>query len=327
VKQEAFFRRFFIRKSVSIVGNNSGQAVIEYVLLLIVVVSLVLGLRGVFTSMNSFMTDMIGGYITCLMEYGELPALGVEENELKQHKDGAGKRCPVPRFVASTSFGNSTGGGSGGPGSSGSANGSGSSKSSGRNGGKSASKNGDGSDSSDGSSDSKRGGGSSSNSRSSARGRSSSSPYSRGQISRAGGFSTADNPSDLNNATKTKALEAPEEDSGSGDTSRSRRNSRRSARANAKYKALVGKMAEDLQKNVRTPRKPSSTLLAVDEGFRMTVVKRNFTPPEQKPYIEEKPEEGFQFGSFLKWIIIAGIIIACFILFGGQVMNYSNSDS
>ncbi len=314
-----------------VIGNNQGQAVIEYILLLVIIVSLVLGMRGVFGAMNTFMTDMIGGYVSCLMEYGELPSLGVEDSDLKQHKDGDGKRCPLPSFSAAASFGGGyTGGAGGSSGGSGSGSGSGGNgKNASGSGGKGgeASKSGSSGDSSDGDGSSRSGSSKSSSSRASARGRGSS-PYSRGQISRSTGFSTADNPQDLNDTSKIKAISAAEDESSDGgDVSGGRRSYRRSSSARPKYKALVGKMAEEVQKSTRVPRKPGSTLLSTDEGYRMTVVKRNFTPPEVKPPPEEKPQEGFGFGNFLKWIIIAGIIIACFILFGGQVMNYSNSDS
>lgn len=331
VKQEAFLRRFFENKLISVVHNNRGQAVIEYILLLVIVVSLVLGLRGVFGAMNTFMSDMIGGYVSCLMEYGELPALGVEESDLKQHKEGDGKRCPLPTFSAAAAFGGGSTGGTGGTGGA-TGGGSGNGSNNGKNGnngrgGSNASKSGNQSNQSADAEDSSRGNGSGSKSRTAARGRGSS-PYSRGQISRTGSAATADNPQDLNDTPKVKAIAGAEEESGgAGDLAGGRRGSRRASPVRPKYKALTGKMAEDVQKSVRIARKPGSTLLAVDEGYRMTVVKRNFTPPEVKPPPEEKPEEGFSFGNFLKWIIIAGIIIACVILFGGQVLNYSNSDS
>lgn len=328
VKQEPILQRIFRINHISAVTNNRGQAVVEYVLLMIVVVSLILGLRGVFSSMNTFMSDMIGGYVSCLMEYGELPSFGIDDSELKQHKDGAGKKCPVPRFSPSANLGGSSTGGTG-SGGSGTSNGASNGKNgSGSKSGSSASNGGNGSDGSGGSGGSGSGG-SSSGSRGN-RGRAGSSPYSRGQISRAGntGFGKADNPQELNANGKIRAIDVGEgEGSNYEGSSRGRRRSRRTFTEKPKYKALAGKMAEDVQKNVKTPRKPTSTLLAVDEGFRMTVVKRNFTPPERKPELEEKREEEFTFGGFLKWIIIAGIVIACFILFGGQALNYSNSDN
>ena len=64
-----------------------------------------------------------------------------------------------------------------------------------------------------------------------------------------------------------------------------------------------------------------------EEGYRFLPQKRTFNPPKWDAPKEEAKDEGFDFGNFMKWIIIAGIVIAAFILFGGQVMNYSNSDN
>lgn len=328
MKQEAFFRKILLNQSTSLIGNTRGQAVIEYILLLVIVVSLVLGMRGVFSSMNNFMSDIVGGYVSCLMEYGELPSLGVEESDLKQHKDGAGKRCPYPSFSAVTAFAG-TSAGSGGTGTSGAGGSGGNKGAAGRGAGKGSSGakgSGDGSDTNKEPSGS---GSSSGNSSRTGRGRNSS-PYSRGQISRSGGGkSTADNPQDLNSNAKIKTIDDAGEGQGElGDGgSAVRRGSRRATPGRSKYKALSGKMAEELDRGARIPRKPGSTLLATEEGYRLTVLKRTINPPDTKQKIEEEKDESFNFGNFMKWIIIAGILIACFILFGGQVMNYSNSDS
>ncbi|MBC7457237.1 MAG: hypothetical protein H7235_03090 [Bdellovibrionaceae bacterium] len=50
-------------------------------------------------------------------------------------------------------------------------------------------------------------------------------------------------------------------------------------------------------------------------------------PPQRAvAAVAEEPETEMGFGYFLKWIMIAGIGIAIFIFFGGQIMNYNNSD-
>ena len=302
---------------------------IEYILLLVITVSLVLGLRGVFTSMNNFMSDFMGKYIVCLMEYGELPALGVEEADLKKHKDGAeGRKCDFQKYSAAfTGPANSAGSGTNGGGPN---DGNGKAGTDGKNGsnspgsttGSTSSKNNDasksGSDSSDGS-------GSSSSKRSAAR----SSPYTNGQISNSGSYASADVPG----STAGKKIKILDDEVGKGRnaaaTDSSRSNQKRVSYQNGKYKAITGNMAEQIKKNSKMrPRKPSSNLLGSDEGgYRFVPHKKTFNPPDPKPDLVEKPDEGFQFGNFLKWLIIAGIVIACFVLFGGQVLNYSNSDS
>jgi hypothetical protein len=86
-------------------------------------------------------------------------------------------------------------------------------------------------------------------------------------------------------------------------------------------------MAEEIDKKSKMyARKPSSkTVKMADEGYRFTPYKKTFTPPKSEKYVEQANDEPFELGNFFKWLIIAGIVIACFILFGGQVMNYSNS--
>jgi len=58
-------------------SNSQGQAVIEYILLLVVSVSLVLGLTyQIFTPMKSFIDDYMGSYVQCLLDTGTLPKFG-----------------------------------------------------------------------------------------------------------------------------------------------------------------------------------------------------------------------------------------------------------
>lgn len=62
-------------KSVS--SKESGQAVIEYILVLIVVVSILLGVMWQFNDgFRKFTNSYFGDYLACLLELGELPALG-----------------------------------------------------------------------------------------------------------------------------------------------------------------------------------------------------------------------------------------------------------
>lgn len=61
--------------SISTLRNQAGQAVIEYVLLLVVIVALLLAAKGLFAGANQFISSYIGDYFICLMDYGELPKL------------------------------------------------------------------------------------------------------------------------------------------------------------------------------------------------------------------------------------------------------------
>ena len=73
--------------------NQSGQAAIEYVLLIVVIVSLIFGVKKAFNNVDDFISHYIGDYVTCLMEYGELPSLGVVAADQKKHLGGTGKKC------------------------------------------------------------------------------------------------------------------------------------------------------------------------------------------------------------------------------------------
>lgn len=62
-------------KSVS--SKQSGQAIIEYILVLLVVVSILMGVMWQFNdAFRKFSNSYFGNYLACLLEVGELPALG-----------------------------------------------------------------------------------------------------------------------------------------------------------------------------------------------------------------------------------------------------------
>lgn len=61
-------------------GSNNGQAVIEYTLILVVTVSLILALSSqLFKPFGDFVSNYMGKYVGCLLEYGELPTLGSDQ--------------------------------------------------------------------------------------------------------------------------------------------------------------------------------------------------------------------------------------------------------
>lgn len=335
MKQAPIFNFFSKKRQRKVVLNQGGQALVEYVLMLVVIVSLILSLRGVFTSMNSFMSDFMGEYIVCLMEYGELPSLGVSNSDLKQHDGGTGgKKCEFRKFSGAVVFGGGGGGGPGGPGSGGGSGG-GPGGGSGKNSSSAGGKNGQsGSSSKNGASNKDSGDSSDNDSAGSSRGSSSSAkrsrgatPYANGQISRSGSGSTADAPQDLNNE-KVKVLsdsEGSKKSDGRG-ADYGRNQGRNTTYSNGKYKAITGAMAEEIEKKSKmSPRKPGSTILKAEGGYRFLPAKKTISPPEKTRVIEEKKDESFSFGFFFKWLIIAGIVIMCFIVFGGGALNFSNS--
>lgn len=60
-------------------NDQSGQALVEYVLLLAIAVALILGLMNQFyRPFGDWMKDYMGAYLECLIDVGELPSLGYE---------------------------------------------------------------------------------------------------------------------------------------------------------------------------------------------------------------------------------------------------------
>lgn len=294
--------------------------------MLVVTVSLLLGMRGAFSNVSDFMYSYVGEYTACLMEYGELPTLGVSDTDLKNHTGGSGKVCDTKFGGFTLAGGIQSNGGSGGSTPSGSGNSS-SSTSNSANGKSSRSA----SSSSSDSSANKKAGDSSDDASALSGAKSSASPYDSGKISRANsksGFGTADGRSNLAGNDKVKIIE---EGDGTG-SSRSDRDNGLDSRSRVhyqrdNYKAITGPQEEELRRHNRAPKAPTAKVLTViDEGGRLGPRKSTITPPERKTAsMEDKGEEGFSFGKFMKWLIIAAMFIAIFLFFGSQVMNFMNS--
>ena len=66
-----------MKNKVTSIRSNAGQAVVEYILVLVVVVGLILGaLYQLNTAFQVWANSYFGEYLVCLMETGELPTLG-----------------------------------------------------------------------------------------------------------------------------------------------------------------------------------------------------------------------------------------------------------
>lgn len=66
------------------IKNNRGQGTIEYILILIITVAILIGLGSQFYKpFGRFLENYMGEYLQCLLETGELPALGVEDPNLE----------------------------------------------------------------------------------------------------------------------------------------------------------------------------------------------------------------------------------------------------
>lgn len=287
----------------------------EYILLLVISVGLIMGASKAFKGLNSFMDSYIGDYTICLMEYGELPTLGVQEISQKTHVGAPGCDQKFASFTLSSGRPPTGGSGLGSRGGGGGKSGTGGSN---KNSSSSANKasNEDDSNADDGSG--KRRGPRSSGG---------ASAYAKGQINRSNDLGTADGPSGAGNK-KSKILEEDE-----GEENRRRRGSNSNtsafAKSRVKYKAIRGALAEEIKKrSPKLPREPARTIVAVSSqtGNKFGPYKKTFTPPEPKKIeVSQDDGSGFSFGNILRWLIIGGMIIALIVFFGGQIMNYSNS--
>lgn len=319
------FRRLFL--------NENGQAVVEYILLIVVVISLVFGAKKAFSHVDDFISHYIGDYVTCLMEYGELPSLGVAAGDQKRHLDGSGKKCDEDFAGFTFEDGRPSNGGAGGGGGSGSTGtgrtGTGTNGNSANNGNKNSSSN-----AAKGGSNAKSGSDSGSDSgselgggRNGSRSGKQQAPYAKGAINRSNSLTTNDAFDD--GGRKVRVLEEDEE------AKKKKKNSglagfrsRGGSYGNDRYRAITGIMQAEMEKTLpRKPRAPASTIVRLkDDGNRLGPYSKTFTPPPVKaPQVKEEDNTGFSFGFFIRWLLIAAMILAIIVFFGGQIMNYSNS--
>lgn len=74
--------------SLSRLRNKQGQSIIEYTLILLVTVSILLLLMQVmFKPFGEFISNYMGKYTACLLEYGELPSMGSETNPVDEDSE------------------------------------------------------------------------------------------------------------------------------------------------------------------------------------------------------------------------------------------------
>ena len=294
--------------------DQSGQAVVEYILLLVVSISIIVGLKNAFKNAGDFVNKYVGAYTQCLMEYGELPSLGLDDAELTKHKNDAEEGCN-PKFKNFT-FAEGRPPVESGSSSSKSKSGSTSSEKSQKSSAESR-QSGKTADSANSSSSGSAG--------SSGSGKNTS-PYTSGSIRRNGSGSVADG------ARASKVKEIEEQVEGGPDRRSPGTETRTVYRVREKYRALTGKMADEYEKNANktAKREPGrqSAIKPSEDGYQPGPRTGYAKQPERKvAAVEEEKDSGWGLGNLVKWIMIIGIIIAIVIFFGGQIMNYSNSDS
>jgi hypothetical protein len=308
--------------------SRSGQAVVEYLLLMVIIVAICIGIGKGFGVLNTFLNKYIGEYVVCLMEYGELPSLGSKAPELTRHLSGTGRKCD-DKFSAFTfesgraAYGSGPGGGRNGSGGNNSnsandpngQNGNSNSKNS------NAAKKGSDDGSNSGNAGNNGSGGSDGD------GSGSKSPYRNGQIARAGSpYGTSDG---FDDSQRVKIIALDEEE----DTSRKRKNKNYSVMRNdydrSGYRAVTGRMQEEYQKAIKNKinRAPSTSVTKISATgsgllpYKKTLPQRSF----EKPKEQTTDNSGFSFGSLIRFLLIAGMVVAIVIFFGGQILNYSNS--
>lgn len=282
-------RRVKNSQSTSRLNNQHGQALIEYVLILVITVSLILALISqVFEPIQKHLDNYMGKYIQCLLEMGELPTLGASDSPVAEE----GGDCNSRFDAASLGAGRPPSSGSGGAGA-----GSGS-----------------GSDSDSSSS----GGGSSSRGGATYAGSSS-----RGGRSFIGTRRGASQGIDGAAPKNEKVVEINLEGGGSSsffknNTSAGRRVQGRKTR----YVALTG-LTDAEKKKLERKADGSGSRTVVGEGIAPPPKKTAVKPPELKT--ELPPEEPMTIGNFIRIIFIAAIIIALVIFVGGQALQMSKS--
>lgn len=295
----------------SFILNHYGQGMIEYLLLLVITISMILlAMANLFTPMQNFLQNYMGTYVGCLLSSGELPAIRTE-NELKNGE----QKCSFSITGGNAAIGNGGGvNGSKNGGSDGQGNGSSSAAES-----KAKSKNaktGNGKDS-------KENGGNASGA-----------AYA-GVASRSSGFGksafnrgNSDNGGDQGGDEKTRGKRYINKLNKNG-KDRYFKGSGNQAITNTRYGrgiAIYALTENDVVSVEKSINQGPRAVAKMGEEFS-TLPKKSILkppPPKKENFVQSKDEE-FTFGNYLKYIIIAVIILLVIILGGGQVFEMSKT--
>ncbi|WP_413585781.1 hypothetical protein [Bdellovibrio sp. HCB274] len=269
--------------------SNRGQAVIEYVLILIITVSLILMLISqIFKPFQGFVKSFMGDYMACLLETGELPALGSD----------SGLECKF-------NFQNVEGGFKNNPASSNS--------------------NSSNSESSNQSEKNSSASSSSSSERSSSGSTYAGSRSRSGGSSRISRSRAPTSGIDSSQQQSGKVVEIALEGGGAGGYFQSNNGgySVQSGRRVASV-PLTGMTEDERKKLEKKANGGGKTTVVQGEGFAPPKKKTAVKKPE--PKLELPPEEkAVTFGNFIRWLFIAALIIALVIFLGGQALQFSKS--
>jgi hypothetical protein len=272
-------------------GSRSGQAMVEYILLLIISVTLLFLAKNLFSNLNTYMNQYVGGYFRCLMVYGELPQLGISDKDLTRSSGKCSIQYKTSDKLAlqsdGKSIGNTTIASKGSTKASASARGSGNLNST----KKTKKKNGE-----------------------------------SGERDSSASSSSTDYPMNIKNTNSDYSTA----DSEAGGRSQSIPLVDSTPDSSKTRKIPLSKEEQQSKMNVgdQILKSPKSKKIAeIEDDYGPNRVRKIIPPaPRDIANINDADNEQVGFGFYLKWLIIAGIGIALFILLGSQVMNYRNSD-
>lgn len=279
-----FLKKTFVDPKSSM--NEAGQALIEYILILVITVSIILGVMYQFSEgFKTFVNQYFGDYIACLLETGELPSLG-----------GSGPnqgQCvsPVLKVSARSKIdGARQSGGAGGNTSSPTNNSSGTNNNNGGGGGNGLSPS------------VVTGSGAPTN-------------------AEAVGNTSAGRPARQKLSKNSSGSSGFDSASGDSDGVRSGRVIRRK-----KIIYLGEEYIDEKKKEEKKAKSKKAKLTRKDSGTsKLRVSKFKLDVPEKRKVASVQQSEGFTFGVFIKFMLIAGIVIAIVVFLGGQALQIKKS--
>lgn len=287
--------KFTSRLETSRLGNNQGQALIEYVLMLIITVALVLALISqVFKPFGEFIDNYMGKYVGCLLEYGELPTLNSSTPSAADEDSECNKR-----FANGTLANGRPPNGSG------------------KNGGEDS----EGGDSSKNGSSGDSGGGSSSGGSSGSYAGSASRGGSQYMNSRRRPSMGIDSGSDRGGGGKV--VEIALESGGGGAFFKSSNGGRYIGPGRKTHSVGITGLTEAERKKLEKKADGAGSVITTSETIAPPPKKTAVKKPEVKAVIEE--EKPLTVGNFIRYLFIAALVIALVIFIGGQALQMSKS--
>lgn len=266
--------------------QSRGQALVEYVLVLVVTISILLALvYQIFRPFQAFVKSYMGDYVQCLLETGELPSLGNKETEEILADEGCDSKFSAATLASGrpskydskgtntqfnseqSSYDSSSSGGGGG-------------------------------------------GGTSSSSSSSGNNLLVNSMKKKNATEMGGGAN--DKVTEIPLAEGSKFYNR--KDSYSPDYV--------SNTAKQKYIAITGLADEEKKKKER--QENSKRVIASGENLDGPAKKTPVKPPPPKE-LKEKEDEPLSFGNFFRFLLIAAIVIAIIVVFGSQALRIVKS--